>query len=445
MKHIYTDNTILVADKKYTFTSADFAAAVSTLTVDSIIGFSAGDILLLGDLGNENSEIIKVHTDDPTGSSIKLASSTVFAHSQGTKIYILDYDQIRISHADTTTGAKTTLATIDLQADSKETVYKDTAKSAGYYFTSFYDGTNYSSYSDPIPYIGFGANTVQYAIEYALKRNKTDFTDNVDHNFCIEEINSCLQYIHGKRKKWSKLQEFDYVLGQTEDMEWAFDVPSNMWGYSNKSILDIHLEEYGSLIYQDEREWNELMEDVYYDTLSEAALDEAVAVTLTNSFGFGDTGTAYSRGDTITYTANNTSTGVLTCSALDNALASGSMVWGGDFQEGQPKYYTIKEDKVYIYPLPDSSYDNINVMVDYWKEASSVDSDADTLDISRYDMVKSYLTAVIRWQLKDDGKVDLTDGDYILFEKKLDDCIRIEMNTTSQKFKWKPKLNRMRF
>ena len=92
-----------------------------------------------------------------------------------------------------------------------------------------------------------------------------------------------------------------------------------------------------------------------------------------------------------------------------------------------------------------SEYDNINIMLDYWKEAPSVDSDSDTIDISRFDMVKDYLTAVVRWQLKNDGEVNLKDGDYIVFEKKLDDCIRIEMNTVGQKFKLKPKLNRIRF
>ena len=443
MKYIYTDNIVLTENKESTFITSDVSSGGADIVLDNPSEYSAGKLVLIGKFGNETSEIAEV--DSVSSSTITLTTNLSFSHSQGAVVYVIDYDQIEISHAATTTGTKTVLSTIDIEANNVRTDYKDSTASGGYYFTRFSDGSYNSEYSDAIPFGGWTDDQVGHLIEYALKRNKTTFTNNVDHDFCIDEINNCLKYIHGKRKKWSKLQEFDYVLGQTEDSEWAFAVPSTMWGYSNKSVLDIHLEEYGSLEYKDEREWNEMLEDARYDTLSAAALDEAIAVVLTNSFGFGDSGTAQSRGDTITYTANDTTTGTLTCSALDNALADGSMVWGGDFDEGQPKYYTVKEGYVYVYPVPDSNYDNINLMLDYWKEAPSVDSDADTIDISRYDMVKAYLTAVIRWQKDNDGKVDLNDGDYALFEKKLDDCIRIEMNTTGQKFGWKPKVNKMNF
>ena len=443
MKYIYTDNIVLTENKESTFITTDVSSGGADVVVDNPSEYSADKIVLIGKFGNETSEIGTVLS--VSGSTITLTANLGYNHSQGEVVYVIDYDQIEISHSATATGTKTVLDTIDIEANNVKTSYKDSTASGGFYFTRFFDGSYNSEYSDAIPFAGWSSNQVGFLIEYALKRNKTTFTDSVDHDFCINEINSCLQYIHGKRKKWSKLQDFDYVLGQTEDMEWAFDVPSTMWGSSNKSVLDIHLEQYGSLIYQDEREWNELLENTRYDTLSAAASATDTAVYLTNSFGFGDTGTAYSRGDTITYTVNDTATGKLTCTALTNDLADGSMVWGGDYQEGKPSYYTVKEDKVYIYPMPNTTYSNLNLMIDFWKEAPLVDSDADIIDVSRYDMVKAYLTAVIRWQKDNDGKVDLKDGDYALFEKKLDDCVRIEMNSTGQKFKLKPVVNKMRF
>ena len=445
-KRLIVDNTLFTKDRKSTFLSADVSSASGTLTVDSIVGFSTSQILLIGEFGNEDSEIIKMSS--ATGSTITLASNTTFAHTQGVKVYLLDWDQVEFSRNATATAAGSlTLTTIDIQADSLETVFRDTTNTTGYGYVRFKEtvGNTFSIYSDVVPYTGWTDNQVGSLIEYALKRNKIDFNGSIDHDFCIDEINSCLQYIHGKRKKWSRLQEFDYILGQTEDSEWAFDTPSDMWGYSNKSILDIHLEEYGSLVYQDEREWNELMEDVRYSTLSAAASATDTSIYLTNSFGFGTSGTVLISGDSIDYTANDTATGKLTCTALANDLTDESMVWGGDYQNGKPLYYTIKEEKVYVYPSVSTTYKDINLMVDYWKEAPDVNSDADTLDVSRYDMVKNYLTAVIRWQKSNDGKVDLSDGDYLLFEKKLDDCIRIEMNTTGQKFKLRPVVNKIRF
>ncbi len=449
MKTIYTKNAILIQNKKETYLSADIAAASGTLTVDSITGFAIDKVILIGEVGSENAEIIKTHgSTAPSGSTITLLSNTVYAHTQGTKVYLIDYDQLEVSHADTATGTKTVLSTFAIQADQLETQYTDTAETAGYYFTRWKNtiDTAYSSYSDAIPYAGFATNQVGKVIEYALKRNKLDtFTDNVDHDFCIDEINSCLKYIRGKRKKWHRLQSFDYALGQTEQGEWAFTPPATMWGYSNKSILDIHLEGETSLDYKDEREWNDMLDNTIYDTLASAGTVADKTLTLDDSYSFQDSGTVMCRGDEIDFTANATTTGILTCSALENALADGSMVWKGDYEVGMPEYYTIKDGKVYIYPIPSSSYDNINIMIDYWLEAPEIDSDGDTLDVSRFDMVKHWLVWAIRGQVKNDGLRDPSDSDYLMFEQMLRDALKIEAQTGAQKYKTKPKINKIHF
>ena len=122
---------------------------------------------MIGELGNEQTEIIKTHSSTaPTGSTITLASNLVFSHLQGAKVYIIDYDQIEFSHADTEAGTKTVLSTENIEADSIQTIYKDSTESAGYYFVRYKNSidSSYSDYSDPIPYEGFGANTVNTAI-----------------------------------------------------------------------------------------------------------------------------------------------------------------------------------------------------------------------------------------------------------------------------------------
>lgn len=449
MKTIYTKNHALTADKKETFLSVDAAAAATTLTVESIVGFAVNKILLIGELGSEDTEIVKTHASTaPTGTTVTLASALTFAHTQGTKVYIINYDQIEISHADTAAGTKTVLSTFALQVDQEETLYDDTTASGGYYFSRFKEtiGDTFSVYSDPIPYTDWATNQVGSVIEYALKRNKLDtFTDNVDHQFCIDEINSCLKYIRGKRKKWHRLQQFDYELGQTAQGEWAFAVPSDMWGYSNKSVLAVHLEGEENLIYRDEREWNNELEDTVYDQLSAAASATDTSIVLDNSYSFGDTGTVMCRGDEIDFSANTVATSTLTVTALSNDLADNSMVWKGDYETGLPTHYTVKEGYVLIYPLPDSDYDNINIVIDYWKEAPEIDSDGDTLDIMRFDMVKNWLVWAIRSQVKNDGMRDQSDADYLLFERMLKDALYVEANTSAQKYKSKPKLNKITF
>ena len=454
LKTLYISNRILTEDTKYTFLSANVAAAVDSLTVDSIIGFSTDQILLIGGLGSESFEIIKTHASTPPGSTITLASNLTFAHLAGTKVYIIPYNKIEISHADTKTGSKTVLETIAIQADQEETQYTDEAETGGYYFSRFVNDiptpNTYSDYSDPIPYGGFATNTVSYIIQYAMQRHKiTSFTDNITHEFCIDEINSYLAEITGRRKKWSNLQEFDYTLGQLTKGEWRIALPSNMYQYSNKSILAIHYAGEKNFEYRDEREWNDRLEGVVYTTISTGASTGAISITLTDSTDFDSSGTVMIAGQLITYTANNSSTNVLSgipasgTGSIVADISSGAYVWQGDYEEGRPEIYTIKEGYAYFYPLVSSAHAGNNVYADYWKNAPKVDSDADTIDFDRFDMVKFGLTASIRWQLKNDGIPDLGDGDYLRFRDKLKNAAGKEAQISGQKFKMRPSLNRI--
>ena len=452
IKPIGADVSELFEDSKYTFLSADISSGGSELTVLNIKEFAVNQILMIGELGNEQTEIIKTHSSTaPTGSTITLASNLVFSHLQGAKVYIIDYDQIEFSHADTVAGTKTVLGTEDIESDSVQTIYKDSTESAGYYFVRYKNSidSSYSDYSDPIPHDGFGTNTVNTAISYAMTRNKTEFTDNITQSFCIEEINDCLAYIIGKLKKWSRLQAFDTILGQTEQGVGKIAVASDMWGYSNKAILGFRIGDGENLVYRDKREWeNDVMDGVDQTTLSSGASVGDTDITLTNSYDFDDSGTVMIKGQEITYTANDKSTGVLSgvpasgTGSVTAILSADDAVWQG-YSDGEPDRFTVYGGYIYFYPLCDSSNDDQNIHCDYWKEAPSVDSDADTLDISRYRMVKYWLTWAIRCQLKNDGLRDLQDGDYLFFERVLADAEIIDLNTHGQKFKRKPLLNKI--
>ena len=192
------------------------AASSGTLTVKNINKFAINKILLIGELGEENSEIIKTHASSaPSGSTITLASSTVYAHSAGTKVYIIQYDQVELSHTTTTTGSKTTLTTTlgtglaALEADDPQVVYQETEYTSGYYFARFKDSIagTFSDYSDPLPYGGWASNQVGYLVDIALRRNSTGFTDRITRPFCYQEINSCLQLTQGKLKRFPQYQK----------------------------------------------------------------------------------------------------------------------------------------------------------------------------------------------------------------------------------------------
>jgi hypothetical protein len=78
----------------------------------------------------------------------------VFPHNAGTKVYKLNYNQVKFYRSVTETGAKTLLATSDLDVDNKFTDYKDSTNSSGYAFFTLYNSTtaSESGYSGGYPY-----------------------------------------------------------------------------------------------------------------------------------------------------------------------------------------------------------------------------------------------------------------------------------------------------
>src|SRR3990167_1657313 len=91
-------NPDLLLDAEQTFLDADVAASVGTLTVRSITAFGVGDYILLGEFGQEDTEILRVHTSTaPSGTTITLATNTTIAHKRGTVIYRIEKNRVEFS------------------------------------------------------------------------------------------------------------------------------------------------------------------------------------------------------------------------------------------------------------------------------------------------------------------------------------------------------------
>jgi len=444
MKTLLQDNTILSKDAIETYLTSIGVAGDSTLTVNSIDGFAVNQIILIGEFGEEKSEIILTHaTTSPSGTTITLASNLEHTHSVNTKVKIIPYNQIEFSHCATITGTKEVLDTIDIITSALETRYDDTSKTSGYYFTRFKEtitGT-YSSYSDAIPFAGLDENTVGFAINYALKRNKLKgFTEFIDHDFCLDEINSALNFITGKLKGWTSLQKFNQIVGQSETgVRVLGQMPSDIWeNKGDKSILDLRL---GTDITLEYKRWAEFEQEVEGSSVTVVSTQAEIGDTslaIDNSYDFNDTGIihVYINGQvhSITYTGvtRSDSAGYLTGipatgdGSIDVVIPVATLVWQGE-SIGKPLYYTIDSDSdIRIAPLPSSTYNNLNAYMDYYTAPTRVDSDADTLDHFRYDAIKHWLTWAIRMQKDNDGIRNLQDGDYIQFLQILNDYIRTE-------------------
>jgi len=431
-----------------TYLTSAATAGTATLTVKDISGFAINQILLIGELGAENSELIKTHTATaPTGSTITLVANLVYAHPIDTPITVLIYDQFEISHSVTSTGTKTLLTTtlgsglVALPADTTSLRYDDSEFTTGYYFIRYKNSilSTFSGYIGPIPYEGYDNNTVGKVIKKALKRcHLDDYTDFIDYDFCIDELNECLRFITGKLKAWSKLQQFDYVLGQTARGTYKFALPSDIWeNENNKSILNIRI---GSEILEFKRktDWEEdIMLGVCHTQVTTQAVAGGITLAIDNSYDFPDSGSInlYISGTiyTLTYTGvtRSATAGVLTgipasgTGSITVTIPVDTDVWYGE-SEAKPQYYTVYGGYIYT-ELPSATYDNLNVYMDYWTVPTTVDTDEDTLDLFRYDCCLHWLIWAINAQQKNKGKRDMQDVDYIQFLQVLSDYIRNEI------------------
>lgn len=126
--------------------SSDEEASQTTLSVLDTVGFSANDYIILGVIGNENSEVCKISTT--TTNTITVAVATVRKHYKDEPIQELRYNQRKFYRCATETGTFTHLTTegspINVKVDDPQgTILEDTTGTS----TSWYKATYYNSTS----------------------------------------------------------------------------------------------------------------------------------------------------------------------------------------------------------------------------------------------------------------------------------------------------------
>ena len=451
---------------------ADAAAGATSITVKSILGAAVNNLLLFREIGSENTEIVATHASTaPSGNTVTLvAAGLVEAHPAGTTVYVIPWNQVRFYSAATEidanaaagVGLSALAAAQNIDPTEADNVYIDTTVSSGFLYYRFSDSINSVNdvYSDPIPYgafeIQFAENEVGYVLEFIRRKLGHDWDDRFSKQTAMDEINACLRYMQGKLKHWSKYLVADYVVGQTTRGGFDFALPSDIYdNETNKSILQLRIgTALTPLIPLDEKEFETLMQEVAYTQVRTLAVVGATTLAIDNSYDFDDSGSVnvYTSNavDAITYAAvtRSATAGVLTgisatgSGAIGAAHAVDTYVWQNEV-EGQPRYFNVRQGRVRIYPLADSTWVNKNVVLDYNEEATAVNSESDTIDAPRYDCVKHWLLWQGKNYWRNNGKSDTKDDDFLLFGDILKAAIRTEVS--GQKHKMAPKLNQINY
>ena len=457
----------LLNDAEVLVLDANASATDTTLTVKSIIGAAVNNILFIREIGNEKAEIIATHAaTSPSGNTVTLASGLVEDHPANTKIYIIRADTVRFYHAATEidanasdTGLTALAAAQAIDPTMQVNIYDDSAKSSGFYYWRFIDSVNSVNllYSDPIPWNQvsprFARDEVGFILESVRKDLDEDWNQKFTKQMAIEEVNKCLKFMGDKLQHWSRYLVSDEVLGQISRGVYDYSLPDEIYDTtSNRSILQLKIGGAArNMIWKDEKEFDRIMDTVKHTEVRTQTAADDTTVEVDDTYDFSATGTidifTANTKDSIEYDGitRSATAGVFTDIDTGEVTATHVVdtdVWQ-DYSEGEPRYFTVRNNKLFIYPLAGSEFVNKNLYIDHYTEATAVDSESDTIDADRHDAVYHWLMwkGTARW--RNNGKTKTTDDDFKLFSAILAQAVR--MNRGGQKFKWRPKLNRISY
>jgi hypothetical protein len=446
-----------------TYLTAEGTAAASTLTVKNIIGFAINQILLIEDIGGENAEVILTHASTvPSGTTVTLASALVKTHPVGSKVRVILYNQFELSRATTATGSKTvlTVATttnanppsslgsglVAVDPTVKVQSVSSVEHTSGYYFSRYYDSihTAFGSYTDALIYGGWATNTVGYMIQQALGELSLTLGDVITRYNCYAWLNECLKFVQGKQIRWPGMYEFNYIAGQTSRGTNVLTMPTNAYDTETiRSMVAMRIGDNVKVTFVDPVDYEERVGAVYTQVTTQATSGQTT-LAIDNSYDFADSGSVnvYISGTkyNITYTGvtRSASAGVLTgvpssgTGSISVTIPVDTYVWQNE-EEGKPQIATVKDGVIEYYPLPDASYDNLNIALDYALIVTDVNSDGDTIEFQRFDMASWYLKWRMRMAARNDNKLDQTDSYYLMYKEALNDAIRTSPTEVSSR------------
>lgn len=148
------DNTSL----KYILTEEAILAATSvvgsnvTLKLDDNNGLVDDDFVVVGALLSPRTKIAQINDIVVAGTDIRV-DSMLFSHNPTDLVQKVAYNQVRLYNAATEIGAKTLLATLDLDVDQRWTNFTVSDATSGFLFFALYNSatTTLSEYSAAIP------------------------------------------------------------------------------------------------------------------------------------------------------------------------------------------------------------------------------------------------------------------------------------------------------
>lgn len=384
-------NIGLLEDVEKTFVTSSITAADATLTVQNIAGGAVNGYLLVGELGQEKTELLQIHASTaPSGTTITLAATAypTFNHPTDTPIYFINYNQVEFSRATTSGGDKSILVTSAITPDQECTVYNDVTNSTGYAYTRFKNSTTttYSDYSDEQSY-----GTIEgYKAGALINRVLNIAHTSAPREVLLDFINDAILKIKESKVKWRAEEASRDASNSYGLASETFTLPTLIKELKGEYVVWIGPEGGKALTYIDIATFEDKLENLPRTTLNGAVLSGATSVVLTDSSNFPDAGTAYIGTDEFTWTARDLVTHTL--SGVDGILAhdSGELVLGSDYL-GTPEFWTIWNGTGRLFAAPDSTNSGKRLIIEYYQGLADVDSENDSIPYAFWGLIVDYV------------------------------------------------------
>jgi len=430
-------NLILSKGGKRTYLSADVSAAAVAFYVVNFSGFADDDYLLIGEWGEPTAEIIQLSATPTTTTMANVGSAFAYDHYADTPITVIPCNKVQFARAATLVdpndaGAVTQLGSdIAIMAYRKETIYEDATNTTGFGYARFMKSqatAAYSEYTVGVAYEGSAYNSIDEIAKAGVSLVNLKVGDkHAEEDKLMRDSNEA-QNIIVKKQDWIfELVKNDTSIASTENeykyalsgLTYAMKYPNSKQGILNVKFAS------KTIKYLDIHEFDELFKNVSITTLSADAAAAATSVTLTDSYEFAESGTIYIGSNTITYTANAQSTGILTgvpasgTGSIVTGVSSGDAVWQG-LQPGIPTEYSIFNGNIYLNKPVETDEAGKKLKFKYLKALARFDTFDDVVEIPFYEAIEKYIAY----------KVESRRGNKenaLLFKSEFDEIVSINM------------------
>jgi len=378
--------------KETTRITERIAAAGITLKVRNTQGIVANDYIVLGKIGNEQTEIVKVATvDSNTQFTI---GATKFSHDIDSIVSFIQFNKIQFASATTKTGIKTyypsSTTGYDIEVDDYVTEQNLTSVTSGYVFARYWNehGNEYSGWSDAMAVAGFDEDSMRHIIDMARLRTDEETEDLVTDDKLIDIAKEATDILETTRKNWSFTQSSTgFVL--TAGVQ-SYPVTPSLAGY--ESITSLYLGYDGeNLDYADMKDFRYGMRDIPKTILTQDITDANTTIPVQDTTAFGTTGTLTISGDGfISYTGKTvvSFTGVTGISSVHTSNAEVFLTTDLD----QPDEYTIWNSHFMFQPPPDKFY---RAEYDFYRTIPRMENVTEETKVPFPTIITHYLMACI--------------------------------------------------